>query len=337
MSIEKIKQADALHHERMEKKAKHRRSLFEQMDKHFQGLHGDIESRATHVTERIAEDRPLRVGIVGGGMAGLYAAMLLDQFGIDYHIFEASGERLGGRVRTHYFNNKPHQYAELGAMRFPESWLQSRLFHFWDYLNDTAGSHPGAREIKKIPYILYDGTHDPDAGNLLCYNGMPPVTRNQVKLDNSLLGFDQYFTGPEFDYFKRDGKIKPAQELLDNNWESTLIPVSPALPRDSGGTKETTIGRKRAFASEQATTIAMTPCPVAVSSTMASWPGKPQINSVAIVAMSAPKPEPCASEPNPIIVNNRIKAGRDNASSIALRVTALLPEIKTNTAADMTS
>ncbi|WP_374564091.1 flavin monoamine oxidase family protein [Ideonella sp.] len=143
--------------------------------------------------------------------------MLLDQFGIDYHVIEASGERLGGRVRTHYFNNESHQYAELGAMRFPESWLQSRLFGFWDHLNQTAPSTPGARQITRIPYILYDASTDPKAGNLLCYNGQPPVTRNQVVLDNSLLGFDEYFNGPEFDYFRdANGKIKPAQTLLDN-------------------------------------------------------------------------------------------------------------------------
>ncbi|MBR9920895.1 MAG: NAD(P)-binding protein [Bacteroidetes bacterium] len=216
MSREKINQAKALRDERTKKKSKHRKSLFNYMDKHLQDQHEKIDSNATKVASKTKTGKPLRVGIVGGGMAGLYAAMLLEKTGIDYHIFEASGERLGGRVRTHYFNNEPHQYAEMGAMRFPESWLQSRLFNFWEYLNETSGTIPEAQKIKKIPYILYDDTHDPNAGNLLCYNGMPPVTRNQVRLDNSLLGFDQYFTGPEFDYFKQDGKVKPAQELLDN-------------------------------------------------------------------------------------------------------------------------
>ncbi len=217
MSTEKLKKAKASWNDRNKRVSEHRKSLFKEMGKHLQGLDRDRRRKAAPPRPAAKETRPLRVGIVGGGMAGLYAAMLLDQFGIEYHIFEASGERLGGRVRTHYFNNDPHQYAELGAMRFPQSWLQSRLFGFWDYLNDTASSREGAREIPRIPYILYDRSLEPDAGNLLCFNGMPPVTRNQAKLDNSLLGFDQYFTGPEFEYFKdANGKIKPAQTLLDD-------------------------------------------------------------------------------------------------------------------------
>lgn len=157
----------------------------------------------------------LNIGIVGGGMAGLYAGMLLDTLGIGYHIFEASGERLGGRVYTYYFDNAPHQYAELGAMRFPLNFMQSRLFNFWDYLNRTAANIPGAREIPRIPYILHDPTSNPDGGNLLCFNGQPPVTRNQAAADNRRLGFDAFFDDPQWDYFKSDGVLKPAQDLLD--------------------------------------------------------------------------------------------------------------------------
>jgi len=217
MTTEKLRKVKVLWNDRNKRVSGHRKFLFEEMSKHLQGLDQARGRKTTSPRSATTAERPLRIGIVGGGMAGLYAAMLFDQFGIDYHIFEASGERLGGRARTHYFNDRPHQYAELGAMRFPNSWLQSRLFHFWDYLNNTAGSTEGAREIPRIPYILYDDSTEPDAGNLLCFNGMHPVTRNEVKLDNSLLGFDQYFTDPKFDYFKdENGKIKPAQELLDD-------------------------------------------------------------------------------------------------------------------------
>ncbi|UXI03707.1 flavin monoamine oxidase family protein [Photobacterium sp. TY1-4] len=159
----------------------------------------------------------LSVGIVGGGMAGMYASMLLAKLGIHSQIFEASGERIGGRVYTHYFNNEPHQYAELGAMRFPHNELQSRLFNFWDYLNTTVSEVENAREIPRIPYILFDSNEaTPDTGNLLCFNGMPPVTRTQAEADNSLLGFDPFFEGPEYAYFKdADGKLKSASVLLD--------------------------------------------------------------------------------------------------------------------------
>lgn len=203
---------------RHEARAGHRQRLLERMALHLQARQRPPGRDAAPLGAPgpAGAGKRLSVGIIGGGMAGLYAALLLDQLGIDFHILEASGERLGGRVRTHYFNDQPHQYAELGAMRFPQSWLQSRLFAFWDHLNATAPSVPGAREIVRIPYVLYDARSDEQGGNLLCFNGRTPVTRNQARLDNRLLGFDPFFEGPEFDHFKdAQGRLKPAQELLD--------------------------------------------------------------------------------------------------------------------------
>ena len=223
MSTKKIDSARKEQANRNLRLAKHRRALFEAMGKHLREVDRErsakrsVAAAAASAAAIAKKAGALRVGIVGGGVAGLYAAMLLDQMGIQHHIFEASGERLGGRVLTHYFNDGPHQYAELGAMRFPENWMQSRLFAFWKHLNDTAEETPGAREIVRIPYILFDQSQEVDAGNLLCFNGMRPVTRNEATINNSLLGFDQYFADARYDYFKDpSGKLKPAQKLLDN-------------------------------------------------------------------------------------------------------------------------
>ena len=75
-------------------------------------------------TQRMS--RP-RVCIVGGGISGLYSAMILEELGIEYDLFEASG-RLGGRIHTHYFSEaRPsHDYYEVGAMRFPNSPIMKR-------------------------------------------------------------------------------------------------------------------------------------------------------------------------------------------------------------------
>lgn len=45
-----------------------------------------------------------KVGIVGAGVAGLYAAMILQDLGVPYEILEAEEEHVGGRLRTHYFS-----------------------------------------------------------------------------------------------------------------------------------------------------------------------------------------------------------------------------------------
>lgn len=49
------------------------------------------------------KDIPLKVGIIGAGAAGLYAAVLLDSLGIEYDLIEASS-RVGGRIYTYRFN-----------------------------------------------------------------------------------------------------------------------------------------------------------------------------------------------------------------------------------------
>jgi len=74
------------------------------------------------------------VGIVGGGMAGLYSALLLRNFGIPVKIFEAEN-RVGGRVYTHRFSDKEYQYFEGGAMRLPDVPWQKPVFDLIDYLN----------------------------------------------------------------------------------------------------------------------------------------------------------------------------------------------------------
>ena len=69
---------------------------------------------------------PLTVGIVGGGMAGLYAALILKDLGIDFTLFEANENRWGGRVFTHHFNELHkggykgiYDYVDMGMLEHP--------------------------------------------------------------------------------------------------------------------------------------------------------------------------------------------------------------------------
>lgn len=49
------------------------------------------------------------VGIIGAGVGGLYAGMMLQSLGISFQILEAS-DRTGGRVFTHKFTDQAHDY-----------------------------------------------------------------------------------------------------------------------------------------------------------------------------------------------------------------------------------
>jgi len=76
------------------------------------------------------EPPPRKVCIVGAGISGLYIAMILDSLEIPnltYDILEANS-RIGGRVYTHYFTKKLHDYYDIGAMRYPNIPTMKRTF-----------------------------------------------------------------------------------------------------------------------------------------------------------------------------------------------------------------
>ncbi|OJD38025.1 l-amino acid oxidase [Diplodia corticola] len=92
--------------------------------------------------DKIGAHPPGKVCIVGAGVAGLFIAMMLDTLGIPYDILEAN-ERIGGRVYTHRFGPGPHDYYDVGAMRFPDIPIMQLAFELFDYL-----------KLPKIPYYL---------------------------------------------------------------------------------------------------------------------------------------------------------------------------------------
>jgi sarcosine oxidase/L-pipecolate oxidase len=125
----------------------------------------------------------LCVGIVGAGMAGLQAALLLRYVGVKCEILEASPQHFGGRIRTHQFGanggtpgtsdslapgsfnreaRAAGKYVDLGAMRFPviptmDPVIGKQEWSLTSFLNahtkDAAESDP---PIKLVPYLMSD-------------------------------------------------------------------------------------------------------------------------------------------------------------------------------------
>ena len=119
--------------------------------------------------------RPKKVLVVGAGMAGLAAGLLLKGAGHDVTIIEANGNRIGGRVKTFHADSPqqqappfsdPLQYGEAGAMRLPDFHpltlalvdklgLTRRLFYNVDI---TPGTGNQDAPIPAVTYQAYDGT-----------------------------------------------------------------------------------------------------------------------------------------------------------------------------------
>lgn len=76
------------------------------------------------------EFKGLKIGIIGGGLAGMSAAFELRKLGCNITIFDAEENRIGGRVHTHYFDEHKKLYGEFGAMRIPVAHQTT-----WHYLN----------------------------------------------------------------------------------------------------------------------------------------------------------------------------------------------------------
>jgi monoamine oxidase len=74
--------------------------------------------------------RGIKVGVIGGGLAGLAAAYELRKLGYDITVFDALEDRVGGRIYTYYFDRQKDLYHEFGAMRIPVSHET-----VWHYLN----------------------------------------------------------------------------------------------------------------------------------------------------------------------------------------------------------
>ncbi|KAG8806793.1 hypothetical protein FRC17_004807 [Serendipita sp. 399] len=119
-----------------------------------------FQERYKHVPKRDPErpNGPIRVGILGGGAAGLYTGLLLNTVNANlgqevfvFDILEANPDRLGGRLWSQSIGNNPdpNDYIDVGAMRFPAIPIMDRTFKLFDKLGITVDN-----KKTRIPYIM---------------------------------------------------------------------------------------------------------------------------------------------------------------------------------------
>lgn len=114
----------------------------------------------------------LKIGVIGGGLAGLSAAFELRKLGADITILDSNEDRIGGRVYTYYFEPECKYYSEFGAHRIPVShettWHYINLFGLTTYpLSSTRRNNflyvhntrlRTSDSIEQMLYPLYDLT-----------------------------------------------------------------------------------------------------------------------------------------------------------------------------------
>lgn len=185
-------------------------------------LGAPIEDESAQLQSRAAAlrlDHPVepdigKVGILGAGAAGLYAAIILESIGIECEILESSC-RPGGRLHTHYFdeekNPKKYQYYDVGAMRYPLIPIMHRTFDLFHRVNFTEENG------KLIKYWM------------TAEESNTPLLYNNIRWD----GKDPH--GPQGDYFAvgTDNGGSVPQNYVDKGVDSLLddafLPYKSAL------------------------------------------------------------------------------------------------------------
>lgn len=178
---------------------------------------------------------PHSVAIIGGGIAGLTAAMILENAGFKVTIIEASGQ-IGGRVQT-YRNVVEGWYAELGAMRIPSfhKILLKLISKFGLQINDFI-----EEDINTYYYIngqlkkTYKVKDDPDVLNYTVYerergktaSELYDLAMKQIKDDIKTYGckyaMDLYDTFSVKDYLLKvanlsHGAVRMIGDILNEN------------------------------------------------------------------------------------------------------------------------
>ena len=147
----------------------------------------------------------IKIGIIGGGVAGLASAFELRKLGFDITIFEMEKKRIGGRIYTHYFDKSKKNYGELGAMRIPVGHETT-----WHYINTF--------NLKSEPFIQNDE-------NTFIY-----IKNKRARNDSEGISVMEKIY-PLFN-LTREEKNKKWQELIGDSLGKNLFKISPYMRRE---------------------------------------------------------------------------------------------------------
>lgn len=147
----------------------------------------------------------IKVGIIGGGIAGLTSAFELRKVGFDITIFETEEKRIGGRIYTHYFDEEKGLYGEFGAMRIPAVHETT-----WHYIN-TFG-------LKTKPFT------QSNPNSLIYVRGKRARNDYQGKsvMENIY---------PEFNLNQRERRT-PWQQLINYALSKNLLKIDPSIRKE---------------------------------------------------------------------------------------------------------
>lgn len=173
--------------------------------------------------EAAPNDKPMaqpieKIGIIGAGVSGLYAAMILEDLGIPYEILEAN-ERIGGRIYTHRFNgdagktapiNHPsrYDYFDVGAMRYPRLWFMGRVFDLFKRIEiqELLREYKYSAQNTILYYNNRRLVNSPESQSRVKNNDVDPFHVSEANggtvADTYIAQGVDHWTGGTFGYFK---------------------------------------------------------------------------------------------------------------------------------------
>lgn len=162
----------------------------------------------------------LSIGIVGAGIAGLYTAWICQYLGIQWHIYEADPERLGGRLYTYWFDEKSfperHDYYDIGAMRFPRTPIMDRTFKVLNATKTERGTY--LMKADRQPSRYNDTTYLPIPKTRAPFDVFKVSKKNNGPVPDDTVRDPDQILNDAYDRFR--DKIKRAIEMKPLDGES---------------------------------------------------------------------------------------------------------------------